>query len=67
MEDLLEPSFKKEKRNLRVIVYERTMVLSSSAVQGWNRKNSKRLLRYLSAVDDQIRVVIQRQVFEESK
>lgn len=67
LEDLLEPSFNKEKRNLRATVYGRTMVLSSSSVQSWNRKNGKRLLRYLPAVDDHIRVVIQQQVFEESK
>lgn len=67
LEDMLEPSFNKEKSNLRAIVYERIVFLSLSAVQGWNRKNGKRLLRYLSALDDHIRVVIQRQVFEESK
>lgn len=68
LEDLLEPSFlNKEKRNLRAFVYERTTVLSSSVVQSWNRKNGKCLLRYLSADDDQIRVVIQWQVFEECK
>jgi len=70
LENLLEPSFNKEKRNLRVSVYERrTTVLSSLVVQCWNQKNGKHLLRYLSiVVDDRIRVlIIQRHVFEKSK
>lgn len=58
LENLLEPSFNKEKRNLRVFIYKRTTVLSSPVVQCWNQKNGKHLLRYLSAVDDCIRVLI---------